>query len=264
MTDEVRVSTAEHVAVLEINRPPHNFFDVDLVQQLADAVDDAEQNPEIRALVLCSNGKNFCAGANFGSRSPGEGNGSGGRGIGGPQGPAPLYAQAIRLFQGTKPIVAAVQGAAVGGGLGVACVADFRVASTGSRFTANFTQLGLHPGFGLTATLPRIIGRQRAMDLFYTGRRIDGQVAAELGLVDRLAPVGQEREVALEYAQQIASSAPLAVQSVRVTMRGDLAEEVRAATQREVGEQLKHFGTEDLAEGIRATAERRAPRFVGR
>jgi enoyl-CoA hydratase/carnithine racemase len=264
MPDEVRVSTADHVTVLEINRPPHNFFDVDLVHQLADALEDAEDDSDVRALVLCSNGKNFCAGANFGGRSPGQEPGAGGAGIGGPEGPAPLYAQAIRLFQGTKPIVAAVQGAAVGGGLGVACVADFRVASEASRFSANFTQLGLHPGFGLTATLPAIVGAQHAMDLFYTGRRIDGVRAHEIGLVDQLAAAGQEREAALAFARQIAASAPLAVQSVRVTLRGDLADKVRAATAREVGEQLKHFGTEDLAEGLKATAERRTPTFVGR
>lgn len=264
MPDEVLYSTADHVATLEINRPPHNFFDVDLVQQLADALEDAEDDPDVRALLLCASGRNFCAGANFGGQSPGETDGAGGKGIGGPEGPRPLYTQAIRLFQGTKPIVAAVQGAAIGGGLGVACVADFRVASEASRFAANFTQLGLHPGFGLTATLPRIVGQQRALDLFYSGRRIDGARAHEIGLADVLAPVGEERAAARDLALEIASSAPIAVQSVRQTMRGDLAERVRLATDHEVQEQLKHFPTEDLAEGIKASAERRRPNFVGR
>lgn len=264
MPDEVLYSTADHVATLEINRPPHNFFDVDLVHQLADALEDAEDDPDVRALLLCASGRNFCAGANFGGQSPAESEGAGGKGIGGAEGPRPLYAQAIRLFQGSKPIVAAVQGAAIGGGLGVACVADFRVASEASRFAANFTRLGLHPGFGLTATLPRIVGQQHALDLFYSGRRIDGGRAHEIGLVDVLAPVGGEREAAVELAREIASSAPLAVQSLRLTMRGDLVEKVRQATEREVGEQLKHFPTEDLAEGIRASAERRTPNFVGR
>lgn len=264
MPDEVRVSTADHVAVLEINRPPHNFFDVDLIAQLADALEDAEDDPDVRVLLLCATGKHFCAGANFAGQSPGETEGAGGKGIGGAEGPRPLYAQAIRLLQGTKPIVAAVQGAAIGGGLGVACVADFRVASSASRFAANFTQLGLHPGFGLTATLPRIVGGQNAQDLFYTGRRIDGVRAHQIGLVDVLVEPGQERAAAMDYAGQIAASAPLAVQSVRATMRAGLVDAVRAATERELSEQLKHFPTEDLAEGIRATAERRPPRFVGR
>jgi enoyl-CoA hydratase/carnithine racemase len=264
MPDEVLYSVADHVATLEINRPPHNFFDVDLVQQLADALEDAEDDPDVRVLLLCASGKNFCAGANFGGQSPGQAEGAGGKGIGGPEGPRPLYTQAIRLFQGAKPIVAAVQGAAIGGGLGVACVADFRVASQASRFAANFTQLGLHPGFGLSATLPRIVGAQHALELFYTGRRIDGARAHEIGLADVLAPVGGERAAARELAGSIASSAPLAVQSVRQTMRGDLAGLVRAATDREVAEQLKHFATEDLAEGLRASQERRPPNFAGR
>ena len=111
-----------------------------------------------------------------------------------------LYQQAVRLFRTKKPVVAAVQGAAVGGGLGLSLVADFRVASPDSRFTANFNRLGFHPGFGLSITLPRVVGPQKAALLFYTGRRIDGNEAHAIGLVDVLVPQDELRAAALSLA----------------------------------------------------------------
>ena len=256
MPSTVDVSAADFVTVLQINRPENNFFDAQLITELADLTAQLEGDPSCRAIVLASRGKTFCAGADFGnSRSAPNSN---------PAGPAELYEQAARLFDGTVPIVAAVQGAAVGGGLGLACVADFRVASASSRFTANFARLGFHPGFGLSATLPRIIGQQSAQLLFYTGRRIDGVAAHDLGLVDVLVEPGQELAGAIALAGEIAQSAPLAVRSVRQTLRGALAAEVRAVLVRELAEQAAHFQTQDFAEGIRASSAREQPRFAGR
>jgi enoyl-CoA hydratase/carnithine racemase len=160
--------------------------------------------------------------------------------------------------------VAAIQGAAIGGGLGVACSADFRVAAPEARFAANFAQLGFHQGFALTATLPPIIGQQRSWEMLYTGRRVSGEEAAAIGLCDRLAASGELAAAAHAFAAEIAAAGPLAVASIRETMRGDLAERVRAATVREATEQAKLLSTSDFAEGVRATAERRPPRFEGR
>ncbi len=161
-------------------------------------------------------------------------------------------------------MVAAVQGAAVGGGLGLACSADFRVASPQARFAANFARLGLHQGFALTVTLPAIIGEQRALELLYTGRRIGGEEAARIGLADRLAEPENLRAAAHELAAEIAAGAPLAVRSIRQTMRGTLADRARAAMARELAEQDRLRQTADFAEGIRASAERRPPRFEAR
>ena len=160
--------------------------------------------------------------------------------------------------------MAAVQGAAIGGGLGLALMPDFRVAAPEARFSANFARLGFHHGFGLTATLPPIVGNQRALELLYTGRRIDGDEAFAIGLADRLVPLDRVRSEALELAAEIAGSAPLAVASIRRTMRGDLAERVRAATDREKVEQDWLRQTDDWKEGVAAMAERRAPDFRGR
>jgi enoyl-CoA hydratase/carnithine racemase len=245
----------DFVAVVEIHRPPSNFFDVALIRDLADAYDDAEQQGA-RAIVLCSEGKHFCAGADFNSQSEAEPIES--------DTAAHLYQQAVRLFEGALPVVAAVQGAAIGGGLGLACSADFRVCAGEARFSANFARLGFHQGFGLSVTLPAVVGQQRALELLYTGRRIAGEEAHAIGLADRLVPLGDIREASRSFAREIAASAPLAVRSIRQTMRGHLARAVMEATRREDAEQARLRLTEDFAEGIRANAERREPIFGGR
>lgn len=249
----VSIDTATHVATVEIRRAPNNFFDVDLIRSIAEAYEDLDADATCRAIVLASEGRHFCAGADF----SGSGRATGA--------PGDLYAEALRLFRSFTPVVAAVQGAAVGGGLGLACSADFRVGSPETRLTANFSRLGFHQGFGLTATLPPIVGQQRANELLLTGRRIDGVVGAQLGLLDRLAAdVGGIRPLATELAAEIAAAAPLAVRSIRETMRAGLPERVEAATAREDAEQARLRETADFREGIRASGERREPRFEGR
>ena len=156
-----------------------------------------------------------------------------------------------------------MQGAAIGGGFGLALTADFRVAAPEARFAANFVKLGIHPGFGLTVTLPKLVGAQTANLLFLTGRRIKGEQALALGLVDQLAPLAQLRSAAQRLAAEIAENAPLAVRSVRATMRRGLAEQVAAATDHELAEQQWLRGTDDASEGIRAVAERRPGNFNG-
>lgn len=240
----------DHVATVEFERPPHNHFDVELIGALANAYAALDDDPACRAILLCSVGRHFCAGANFAGATDAGGEA--------------LYAQAVRLFAAATPVVAAVQGAAIGGGLGLALSADFRVASPSSRFAANFARLGIHHGFGLTVTLPSAVGMQAALELLYTGRRVKGEEAHALGLCDRLAADDELRGTAHALATEIAASAPLAVRSIRKTMRGDLPGRVRAATQREGAEQADLFATEDFREGVRATAERRTPRFKGR
>jgi enoyl-CoA hydratase/carnithine racemase len=205
-----------------------------------------------RCVVLCSEGKHFTAGADF--------NASGSdRDL-----PGDLYAEAGRIFAQPLPIVAAVQGAAVGGGLGVAMAADFRVACPEARFSANFARLGFHQGFALSVTLPRTVGHQRAQEILFTGRRYTGDEALAMGLVDQLVPRDELRIRARELAVEIATSAPLAVASIRATLRAGLAEAAVHAMAHELAEQTRLRQTEDWNEGVAAMTERRPPQFTGR
>jgi enoyl-CoA hydratase/carnithine racemase len=251
----IGVTTEGHVTTVEIQRPPNNFFDRDLIQEIADAFEAADQDPKVRALVICAQGKAFCAGADFSRRDRGA--------EGGPQGKH-LYKEAVRLYRTRKPIVAAVQGPAIGGGLGLACMADFRVTCSEGRFSANFTRLGFHPGFGLTASLPRLVGPQMAALLFYTSRRINGEEAVRIGLADMLVPLAEVRTAAQALAKEISESAPLGVMATRETLRRGFADAIEAATERELVEQEWLRKTEDFQEGIKATAERRLANFQGR
>ena len=199
---DVTVALDGNVATLEIHRPPHNFFDFNLIHDLADAFEALDETPECRALMLCSEGKSFCAGANFANRDAQSGEAPA------RPGENPLYVEGVRLFRCKKPVVAAIQGAAIGGGLGLALVADFRVATAEARFAANFVKIGIHPGFGLTHTLPRLIGMQRASLMFLTGRRIEGKEALAIGLCDQLVEPDDLRKSALALANEIARGRP--------------------------------------------------------
>lgn len=256
MSNEITVEREGFVATVTLDRPPNNHVSVELMKALADQLEALDNDNAVRAIVLATAGKVFCAGADL--ATPG---GVGADGMDSVQG---LYHQAVRLFAIEKPIVVAVQGAAVGAGLGLALVGDFRVASPEARFTANFVKLGFHPGFGLTHTLPRLIGAQRADLMFLTGRRIKPDEALAWGLVDEVCEAFALLPTAQALAREMAENAPLAVVATKKTMKADLAAAVRAQTDKEYREQSILRATDDFAEGVRAVAERRAGNFQGR
>jgi enoyl-CoA hydratase/carnithine racemase len=260
---DIAVEKNGQVALVEIRRPPHNFFDIALIQEVAAAFEALDTDDECRAIVLASQGKSFCAGANFGDGSTLNKDGQRPNELSREQAVRHLYVEGNRLFRTKKPIVAAIQGAAVGGGLGLAMVADFRVACPEARFVANFTRLGFHPGFGLTVTLPAVIGETKAAMMFYTSRRVPGEEAYAMGLADVLVPLADVRGAALKLAAEIAENSPLGLIATRATMRGDLADRVLKATEHELVEQTRLRKTEDFKEGVKAVAERRLPNFTG-
>jgi enoyl-CoA hydratase/carnithine racemase len=246
---DIGIEKSGFVATIEIQRPPHNFFDIVLINQIADALEGFDKDPTVRCTVLAAQGKSFCAGANFGDGStldksglrPGEATSP----------VQSLYMQAVRLFRSRKPIVGAIHGAAVGGGLGLAMVPDFRVACPETRF-------------GLSVTLPEVIGKTSAAMMFYTSRRVTGEEALAMGLADMLVPQDQVRSAAQKLAGEIAENAPLAVVSTRATLRQGLADRVKAATEHELEEQTRLRQTDDFKEGVKAMSERRVPNFAGR
>ena len=247
--DVTVVLDADHVAEIEMHRPPANYFDAELLAGVVDAVDWAAEAGR-RAVVLCSEGRHFCAGLDFGTTDKPE-----------PNALIALYGSARHLIDSPLPIIAAVQGSAIGGGLGLALAADFRVAGPSTRFAANFARLGFHQGFGISLTLPYVVGYQKALELLTTGRRVEGTEALEIGLCDRLDD--DPRTAAHILAAEIAGSAPLAVRSIRRTLRGDIVHGFAAMVDHERSEQLRLMETSDFREGIAASMARRPPEFRG-
>ena len=216
-----------------------------------------DADPAVRCILLSSEGKSFCAGADLaGDDSIAKGDGMASIGE--------LYVQAKRIFSRAKPMVAAVQGAAIGAGLGLALTADFRVAAPAARFSANFVRLGFHQGFAISHTLPRLVGEQRAAWMLLSAARIKPEEALGWGLVDRLSGEANVMEAARTLAGEIAANAPLALVAVRRTLVGDLAEQVDAAMRHEHEQQTVLKPSADYAEGVASVFEWRGANFTGR
>ncbi len=255
MQHSVKLTKSGHVAEICFAAPPHNHATIGMLADIAVALADCDADMAVRAVVLASEGRVFCGGADLAT--------PGGMGSDSADPIREFYDAAIPIFAAKKPMVAAVQGAAVGAGLGLAVAADFRVAAPEARFAANFTRLGFHPGFALTLTLPRLIGMQRAQQMFLTSTRYKAADVLDWGLIDRLSESGGARDGAHALAQEIAENAPLALLDTRATLRAGLVDAVRQRLDHEHGEQAKLRATADYAEGVASVFERRAANFIG-
>lgn len=251
----ISLEMIDYVGVVTFSNPPYNFVTMELLQEFQDVFRCLDRDSQCRSIVIAAEGTVFCAGANFTSALD--------EGANPADAADKFYALAMTLYEVKKPIVAAVQGAAIGAGFGLSLVADFRVACPEATFSANFTRLGFHPGFGMSVTLPRIVGINNAELLFYTGRRIKGEEAQRMGLLTTLVEREKVLLSALDLAAEIAISAPLAVQDTRTNLRKGLAEQILKANARELELQKIHMGTQDFQEGIVASQERRDPVFSG-
>lgn len=256
MSIEISTAKTGNVGEIRFAKPPFNYACPELLRQIADRIDAFDADPEVRCLLLSSEGKSFCAGADL----------AGDEAITSADGMASigdLYVQAVRIFRRKKPMVAAIQGAAIGAGLGLATSADFRVAAPAARFSANFVRLGFHPGFGLTHTLPRMLGEQRAAWLMLSAARVKPEEALAWGLVDRLSGQDDLMDAARAFAAEIAENAPLALIAVRQTLIAGLPEALEATMRHEHEQQSILKKTADYAEGVASVFERRAANFTG-
>ncbi|PTS72409.1 enoyl-CoA hydratase [Sphingomonas sp. HMWF008] len=252
----LRVETHGAVAIATFHR-------ADGINTLNDALLDAlvafatGLEPSCRAAVLAAEGPAFLAGTDLAesiAMSPDALLAYGER--------AQSVARAIAAAP--VPIIAAVNGAAIGGGLEVALACDFILADRSARFGMPEVKLGTMPGLGATYSLQRAIGPRLARELLYTGRMIDAEAALQAGLVNRLCDDDRLRTDALEMAQLIAAQGPLAVRAIKATQRDIEAAGLAAALEVEWAHRRALLDTEDRKEGIRAFLERRPPRFEGR
>ena len=248
---QIIFSLTNYTAYIKINRPPHNFFDANLISNIADIFEEMDNEKQCRSIILYSEGKNFCAGADFSKSNF----------IKGENIYENLYKQALRLFRTNKPIIAIIQGAAIGGGLGLALSADFRVTCKEARFSANFGKLGFHQGFGTTITLPRVVGNQKAKLMLLTSKRISGDEAYNIGLADHLVEYSELMSKAQELSNEINSSGPLGIKAIRKTLNKGLADEIEKIVKLEAKEQNILRNTKDFKEGINASINRRKPIF---
>jgi len=250
------------VATVTLNRPENrNSMTPDVLAGLAGAVARARADAAVRCVVITGNGKSFCAGADFKSRGRAEDSEAY---TAAHERAYATYEPFLSILDVEVPTIAAMQGHAIGGGLGLAVVCDLRVANREARYGANFVRLGLHPGMATTWLLPRLMGVPRAVEFLLTGRIVSGEEAAQAGLVHYAVDGGDVLERALELAREVASAAPLAVRWTKRSIYEGLQWDPRTAARREAHVQSRTFETEDSKEGVKALLEKRAPNFRGR
>lgn len=228
-----------------------NPLDLELTQELAEALEDLDRSPDCRAVVLASDDRHFCAGATskFSSGTPRWST-------------RDLYDIVPRLLGVDVPIVVALNGAAVGGGLGLALIGDWVQMASDARAQANFTRLGFTPGFALTLLLPERMTGQRATELLMSGRPVDAEEAVRIGLADALSDPESLREDAITRAVEFGTAAPLAIRAVKAVRRAHIRRALPETLTRELELQGHLKSTDDYAEGIAAMSERRPPRFL--
>ena len=252
-----------HVAVVTMNRPEaRNAWSLELMARMADAWDEIDGDPQIRVAVFTGAGGNFCAGADLKlmhadqSDNPWHARFQ--------EDPGLHWRAMLRSRRLAKPLVAAVEGYALGGGTEILQATDIRIAAESATFGLTEAALGLFPLGGSTVRLQRQIPRTVALEMLLTGRRVSAQEALAWGLVGRIVADGEALSAALGVAEQIAANGPVAVQAIKraVYETADLSEEEGLARELELGQPV--FATRDAREGPRAFAERRKPVFEGR
>lgn len=248
------------VALLRLNRPAAlNALDAELVAALSRALESAIADPAVRAVVLTGTGGAFCSGADLKEalRDLDAGVALGDR--------LAAFQKNVRLIAGSdKPVIAAVDGAAVGFGADLALACDLRLLSERGYLQEKFVGIGLMPDGGGTFHLARLIGLGRALELLLLGERVEAARAVELGLALRVVPEPQLLEEALALAERLADGPPLALAAIKHATRKSLDGTLDDALAREASGQTKLLQSADLREGVVAWTERRKPRFTGR
>jgi len=260
--DAVLYDVVDGSAEITLNRPENrNSMTPDVLAGLAAGVARAKADASVRCVIVTGRGKSFCAGADFRSRAEPDPNAAY---VAPHERSYNTYAPFLSLLELEVPTIAAMNGHAIGGGLGLAIVCDLRVAANDAKYGANFVRLGLHPGMANTYILPRLMGLPNAVELLLTGRLVDGAEAARRGLAHYAVAPEHVLAKARELAREIASAAPLAVRWTKRSIYQGLAWDPKTAARHEALVQSRTFETEDFREGTKALLEKREPKFQGR
>lgn len=246
------------VAVLSINRPKAlNALNEDTLKDLDQAIDLAAADDEVKVIIITGAGNAFVAGADIvamQSKTAVEGKAFGALGQG-------VFLKIERL---PKPVIAAVNGFALGGGCELALACDIRIASEKAKFGQPEVGLGIVPGFAGTQRLPRLVGTGLAKEMIFTGDMIDANKALSIGLVNRVVPADELMAEAMKLAQKIASKAPLAVRFAKQAINEGMQVDLERGQLIERDLLALGFSTEDQKEGMKAFIEKRKPEFKER
>ena len=245
-------------AHLELNNPPLNLVTHELTLQLRAALTALGEADDVRAVVVSGSGERaFCAGSHIGEFTDLRGRVAEGKLLLEKQ----VYRQLATL---PMPTIAAIEGSALGGGLELALCCDLRIASARARLGMPEVRLAVIPGSGGTQRLPRVVGPARAKELIFTGRILEAEEAAAIGLVNRVVPAGEALAAAMDVATKIAQRGPLAVREAKrlLDAAGDLDLDAGLAAELDASERI--FDTDDMVEGAKAFLEKRDPEYHGR
>jgi enoyl-CoA hydratase/carnithine racemase len=260
---EVLYAVADHIATITLNRPERmNTISGPMLNQLSQALLDADKDPEVRVVILTGTGRAFCAGLDLTQATRGS------TGItAGASAATTLdlkFTPPTVLFNMDTPVICALNGSAAGYGMDTALGCDIRVMAKGAKMAAAFTKRGILPESGGTWFLPRMLGWAKAAELIFTGRTLSADQCLEMGLVSEVVADDQVRARASEIAGEIAANAPLAVQASKRLMRMGLNETFDDHVHHVFLQLLPLLRTEDAGEGMRAFMEKRPADFRGR
>ena len=254
-------SQEEGIRTIILNRPEKlNALFGTMRQELLEALDAAAADDEVNAVVITGEGRGFCAGGDveFMSNLQKEKDIDGFRAL------LDAGAAVVRRIRSLpKPIIAAVNGVAAGAGCNLAIACDYRVASEQARFAQSFVKIGVHPDWGGTWFLPRLIGPSRAMEMMMTGRLVDADEAHQIGLVDRLVSAARLKDSVNELARTIANGPPLPIADIKRAIQSAERLSLDEQLELETENQIRAFLSADAAEGMKAFFEKRSPVFRG-
>lgn len=252
-----RIGSNNNIALITLNRQKTlNTLNEEMLRQLKDALISLMNDISVRVAIIHAEGKSWCAGADL------KWMGS----FGEEANKLIKFGQEAFALLDTAhfPVIAAINGYALGGGMELALACDIRIASEKALFGQPETTVGLAPGWGATYRLPKIVGLAIAKELILTGRKFPADEALKIGLVSAIYPLEQLRDKAIELAEQIATNAPIAVQEAKRAINRGLSASLEEGHEAEVEGSKICFETEDIREGIAAIFEKRKPEFKGK
>lgn len=260
MTDELLLRDEQAVRVIALNRPQtRNGLTIELNRRVIEALDGAGADRAVRAVLLTGEGGAFCSGLDLKAAA-----GEGGEIADAERRMDQFFHGLIRAVRRVeKPVVALVDGVAVGFGCDLALACDLRLGTARARFGEIFVKRGLMPDGGGTYTLPRIVGVGRALEMMLTGDLVDAEEALRIGLANRVVPVEGFEAAARDYLSKLAAGAPLVHQAVKKCVQAAATSTLDAALDAELQNQIRLLQSKDFFEGIAAFFQKRPPGFKG-